>query len=209
MRLTLKRREYAQLSASLSSRVLDSFVLHQSHYWVGFVSDPVTAILFLFWDTAILRRNVYSSIVSYVIGIFCVSLCEYALHRWIFHGGRSLAQAGHLLHHDLPKDLLGWPWFLTAGFWWFLAYVAVGWLQIPLALSFLAGFISGYALYGVLHHLLHHQDARTRWFRKLRNHHRIHHRFSDVNFGVTNRFWDKAFGTLYHRQKNPKRVRSL
>src|SRR6185436_8026964 len=115
MRLTLKRREYAQQSsAGFSSRVLNNWVHHQAHYWVGFVTDPVTAILFLLWDTAIMRQNVFSSLVSYVTGIFCVSFCEYALHRWIFHGGRSLAQAGHLLHHDLPTDLLGWPWFLTA-----------------------------------------------------------------------------------------------
>lgn len=187
-------------SSGFTNQLLKSLVLHQSHYWVGFVSDPVTAVLFLLWDTDILRRNLYASTACYAAGLFCVSLCEYALHRWIFHRGRSLAQAGHMTHHELPKELLGLPWFLTAGLWWSVAYVAAGLLQIPFVLSLLAGFITGYFVYGVLHHLLHHQDPRTRRFRKLRNHHRIHHRFPDVNFGVTNRLWDRVFGTRFDRQ---------
>jgi sterol desaturase/sphingolipid hydroxylase (fatty acid hydroxylase superfamily) len=193
-------------SHGLENQLLNTVAVHKSNYWIGFVTDPLTAVLFLFWDTSILHRNIYASMACFATGIFSVSLCEYTLHRWGFHSSRNLAQAGHMMHHDSPKALIGFPWFLTAGFWWSVAYVAVNQLQIPFVLSFMAAFITGYSAYGVVHHVLHHHNMGSRWIRKLRIHHKIHHRFSDVNFGVTSRIWDRVFGTMYYPQDYKMRM---
>lgn len=195
-------------SHGLTNHLLNALALHPSHYWIGFVTDPVTALLFLSWDTSVLHHNIYISIACYAGGLLSVSLCEYALHRWGFHGSRNPAQAGHIMHHDSPKALIAFPWFLTACVWWSVAYIAVNQLQIPFVLSFMAAFITGYAAYGAVHHALHHNHLSSRWIRKLRTHHRIHHRFPDVNFGVTNRVWDNLFGTTYHRQSYKSRISS-
>lgn len=191
------RRPYVH---GLANQVLKSLAVHPSNYWIGFVTDPVTVVLFLYWNTATLHLNVYASLACYAAGILSVSFCEYVIHRWVFHSSRPLAHAGHTMHHEAPNALLGFPWFFTATVWWSVAYVAVNVLHVPFVLSFIAAFITGYSVYGVIHHTLHHQSSGSRWLRTLRIHHRVHHRFSDVNFGVTNRVWDRVFGTMYDRQ---------
>ena len=190
----------------LTNQFLNTLAVHPSNYWIGFVSDPATVVLFLYWNTAILHRNIYASLACYVAGILTVSLCEYSLHRWVFHSSVPLARAGHTMHHDSPRALVGFPWFVTAAFWWSVAYIAVNLLHIPFVLSFIAAFITGYTVYGVIHHILHHHHAGGRWLRKLRIHHNIHHRLHDVNFGVTNRFWDRIFGTTFDRRAYKMRM---
>jgi sterol desaturase/sphingolipid hydroxylase (fatty acid hydroxylase superfamily) len=193
----------------LTNQFLNSLAVHPSNYWICFVTDPVTVVLFIYWNTAILQRSIYVSLACYVGGILTVSLCEYSLHRWVFHSSFPVAHAGHAMHHDSPRALLGFPWFVTAALWWSIAYISVNVLHIPFALSFIAAFITGYTVYGVTHHILHHHNIGGRWLRKLRIHHYIHHRFSDVNFGVTNRFWDKVFGTTFDRQAYKRRMSSV
>lgn len=188
----------------LLNQFLNSLAVHPSHYWIGFVTDPVTVVLFIFWDTSILHRSIYASIGCYTGGMLTVSLCEYALHRWIFHSDRVLANTGHLMHHESPDVLLAVPWFVTAGLWWSIAYIAVNQLRIPFVPSVTAGFVTGYTVYGTVHHILHHHNLGSRRFRKLRIHHRIHHRFPDVNFGITSRLWDKVFGTMWRRSAMAK-----
>ena len=177
--------------------LLNSFAAHKSNYWVGFISDPLTAMFFIFWDTAILRSNVFFLIVCYCAGLFSWSLFEYTFHRWIYHRGRTLAHAGHKMHHDAPKTLIGMPWFVTTGFLWCVWYVVGYRLQFRFGLGFMAGLVTGFISYSAFHHIHHHFNIKNSWYRKLGAHHRIHHRFSDVNFGVTNRFWDRIFGTTY------------
>lgn len=187
-------------------QLVSKVAAHPSNYWGGFITDPITVALFLIWDLSILRRNVYVSLACYAGAIFAVSLCEYALHRWIFHSDVTLARAGHAMHHESPRALIGLPWFLTAAFWWSIAYVAVKLLHIPYVLSFMAAFITGYVFYAIIHHTLHQYEVKNRRLRALRTHHRIHHRFPNVNFGVTNRFWDKVFGTTYTRRDDKARA---
>src|SRR2546427_5426831 len=44
---------------------------------------------------------------------------------------------------------------------------------------------------------------RAVWCRSFRVHHRIHHRLPSTNFGVTTRFWDDIFGTMYRKPWRP------
>jgi 4-hydroxysphinganine ceramide fatty acyl 2-hydroxylase len=60
--------------------------------------------------------------------------------------------------------------------------------------------IIGYFVYCTFHHVQHHYSIANTWFRGLTKHHNIHHSLRDVNFGVTNRFWDHVFGTIYRKE---------
>ena len=179
---------------------LERLAAHQSNYWVGFVSDPATAIFFVVWDASVLHAPPTWLILSYFVGIFNWTLFEYVFHRWIYHRGDTLAHAGHRMHHEHPKMLIGMPWFMTTGFLWVVWYLFAYKLEARCFMTFWAGMVTGYLVYSALHHIHHHFSFRGPWFRKLYAHHQIHHKFENVNFGVTNRFWDHVFGTAFRKQ---------
>jgi len=101
------------------------------------------------------------------------------------------------------------PWFITTGFLLVVWVVAGTIFEIPYLLSFLAGLTTGFFFYGVFHHVHHHFDLPKGWNRKLRIHHKIHHQFPEVNFGVTTRVWDHVFGTAYDRNRHKDRLYNL
>ncbi|HZI46665.1 MAG TPA: sterol desaturase family protein [Pyrinomonadaceae bacterium] len=189
---------------------LERLAAHQSNYWIGFASDPATAVFFVVWDVSLLHAVPGWLVLSYFAGIFNWTLFEYVFHRWIYHRGETLAHAGHRMHHDHPKMLIGMPWFMTTGFLWLLWYVFAYKLEIRYFVTFWAGMVTGYLVYSALHHVHHHFSLRGPWIRKLYAHHQIHHKFENVNFGVTNRFWDHVFGTTYRKQSSviPAKVSS-
>jgi 4-hydroxysphinganine ceramide fatty acyl 2-hydroxylase len=205
MRRPVELEKASAGSSGIRSQILDKVASSPANYWGGFITDPITAVLFFIWETTILRRSVYVSVAVYFGAIFFVSLVEYLLHRYIFHGPRqNMAQTGHLMHHEEPRALIGTPWLLTQAMWWSIACVAVFLLKIPYALSFMAAFITGYVGYAIVHHHIHHH-SRLRWFKKLQIHHNIHHRWPNVNYGVTSPLWDIVFGTL-HQSRKPVRT---
>ncbi len=178
---------------------LERIAAHKSNYWVGFVSDPATAIFFVFWDASINRAKPVWLVVASCAGVASWTLFEYVFHRWIYHRGDNLAHAGHRMHHDEPRMLIGMPWFLTTGFLWLVWYLFAYRLGLPFVLTFMAGLVTGFIGYSSLHHIHHHFNIRNRWYKKLNGHHQIHHKFPHTNFGVTTRFWDRVFGTTYRR----------
>jgi len=180
--------------------LLQRISAHKSNYWIGFVSDPLTAVFLLYWDARVLRAEPIVLMATYVVAVVSFTLAEYAFHRWVYHQGETLAHAGHRMHHNSPKILIGMPWFMTTGFLWLVWYIIAYRLQVHFVLSFFAGFTTGFVFYGALHHSHHHFNMRNPWLRKLNAHHQIHHRFATVNFGVTNRFWDQLFGTVYRKR---------
>ncbi len=181
---------------------LERLAAHQSNYWIGFVSDPATAIFFVGWDVWRLHAAPAWLILSYFAGIFNWTLFEYVFHRWIYHRGDTLAHAGHRMHHEHPKMLIGMPWFMTTGFLWLVWYLFAYKLEARCFMTFWAGMVTGYLAYSALHHIHHHFSFRGPWFRKLYVHHQIHHKFENVNFGVTNRFWDHVFRTAFRKQSS-------
>jgi len=64
----------------------------------------------------------------------------------------------------------------------------------------------GFVAYSLVHHILHHRGPFWRLVRVLRHHHRMHHRYPGVNFGVTMTLWDWMFGT-HHLGARPKAPR--
>ncbi|PYS62267.1 MAG: hypothetical protein DMF74_13790, partial [Acidobacteria bacterium] len=96
--------------------------------------------------------------------------------------------------------LLGMPWYVTSGFFLLMWYIFAVRLRESFAASFFGGIAAGYFYYCSVHHIQHHFRVANVWFRELTRHHNIHHRLQDVNFGVTNRFWDRVFGTQYRKE---------
>jgi sterol desaturase/sphingolipid hydroxylase (fatty acid hydroxylase superfamily) len=181
---------------------LERLAARQSNYWIGFVSDPASAVFFVVWDVWALHASPAWLVLSYIAGIFNWTLFEYVFHRWIYHRGKTLAHAGHRMHHEHPKMLIGMPWFMTTGFLWLLWYLFAYKLKAPYFMTFWAGMVTGYLVYSALHHIHHHFSFRGAWYRKLYAHHQVHHKFENVNFGVTNRFWDHVFGTTFRKQSS-------
>ena len=179
---------------------LERLAAHQSNYWIGFVSDPATAIFFVVWDIWRLHTSLGLFFLCYLGGVFSWTLFEYIFHRWIYHQGKTLAHAGHRMHHEHPKMLIGMPWFMTTGFLWLVWYLFSYKLEARGVVTFWAGMVTGYLAYSALHHIHHHFNFRGTRYHKLYVHHQIHHKFANVNFGVTNRFWDHVFGTAFRKQ---------
>ena len=70
------------------------------------------------------------------------------------------------------------------------------------ALSFFAGFMLGYLLYGSMHYAIHAFNPPFKWMKPLwRNHHLHHYKDEDKGFGVSTTLWDRIFGTMFDLKK--------
>jgi dihydroceramide fatty acyl 2-hydroxylase len=140
------------------------------------------------------------------------TLCEYWIHRIIFHFepeegfGARLHWIIHGVHHDHPNDPLRLVMppsvsvplssLFLVGFWALLG--------TPLWYSFGAGFLAGYLIYDMTHYHLHHHRSNTRFGKFLREQHMRHHfQDHDTGYGVSIPIWDHVFRTV------PKRTRTL
>jgi sterol desaturase/sphingolipid hydroxylase (fatty acid hydroxylase superfamily) len=121
--------------------------------------------------------------VLFCCGVAAWTLAEYITHRFVLHG---IAPVQHGIHHARPQhgiDKIFWQiWVAFA-----LLYLAAG-------TAVLAGVLVAYAWYLFVHYCAHHNPAIVP--ARLLKHHRDHHRFANRNYGVTTRFWDRAFGTM-------------
>jgi len=174
-------------------------------YWIGFFTDPLTIAFLLVWDVAVLGSNPFLLSASFFVGLFSWTLWEYCFHRWIYHQGRTVMHAGHALHHEDPKMLIGMPWFLITAFVLGLWYLFTYWLEIRYVSGVVAGLLGGFVFYYCFHHIHHHFNPKNSWYRKLRAHHKVHHQMPETNFGVTMRFWDRVFGTTYRKGDDGKK----
>jgi sterol desaturase/sphingolipid hydroxylase (fatty acid hydroxylase superfamily) len=167
------------------------------NYWISFVSDPVTIGFFVIWEALVLRTNAGTLLVGYGSGLLSWSLVEYIGHRYLYHKAGSPAHYGHLTHHKLPMKLVALPWFIITAIMTSAWYVFAYYLQFPIVLIYLAGLLTGFVFYGVLHHFLHRINCKNAWYEKLRSHHLTHHQIPNVNFGLTSPLWDYLFRTKY------------
>ncbi|XP_055693928.1 uncharacterized protein LOC129796178 [Lutzomyia longipalpis] len=144
-------------------------------------------------------------LLSFGTGVIVWTLLEYSLHRWVFHMdtkemGKIFATFHfliHGLHHKVPFD----PYRLV--FPPVPAMIIVSFLYPPIRLLFqtysfvvLAGGISGYVIYDMIHFYLHYgsPSGGHLYFMKRYHyqHHFVHH---DRGFGISSSVWDDIFGT--------------
>ena len=145
------------------------------------------------------------------LGYLIWTLIEYFGHRYLFHWefpgtfGRRLHFLIHGVHHDHPNDplrlvmpiLLSGPIMIVA---WLVASVVFG---TTLRYPTLAGFVTGYLVYDMVHYYTHHAQPTTRLGLTLRRLHLMHHfRDHDKGFGVSAPYWDNVFGTAQRKQRH-------
>jgi sterol desaturase/sphingolipid hydroxylase (fatty acid hydroxylase superfamily) len=132
------------------------------------------------------------------------TLCEYWIHRLIFHFepeegfGARLHWIIHGVHHDHPNDpmRLVMPPSVSVplSVLFMLLFLAV--LGTPTAYAVGAGFWGGYLVYDEIHYHLHHHTPRTRVGKLLRELHMRHHFQDDTRgFGISAPYWDTVFRT--------------
>ena len=144
------------------------------------------------------------------LGYLIWTLIEYFGHRYLFHWefpgtlGRRLHFLIHGVHHDHPNDplrlvmpvLLSGPIMIVA---WLVASLVFG---ATLRYPALAGFITGYVAYDMVHYYTHHAQPTTWLGLTLRRLHLMHHfRDHDKGFGVSAPYWDAVFGTAERKRR--------
>lgn len=145
----------------------------------------------------------------YITGFLFFTFAEYMVHRHVYHlpgtteKRAKFAYTMHGIHHDYPKDKqrLAMPPAMS---------VAVGTILFFLfelildkfSFSFLAGFLSGYAFYLLVHYSIHIFLPPNNMFKALWVNHALHHYGkSDTMFGVSSPLWDYIFGTTHAKLK--------
>ncbi|MEZ5077020.1 MAG: sterol desaturase family protein [Solirubrobacterales bacterium] len=142
-------------------------------------------------------------------GVAFWTLTEYWLHRLVFHWepdnafGRRMHFIIHGVHHDHPNDKLRlvMPPSVSiplAALFFFGFWLVLGSLAFPA----FGGFILGYLVYDYTHYYVHHFVPKTKFGKRLREHHMRHH-FQDhrYGYGVSSPVWDVAFKTLPKQRK--------
>jgi sterol desaturase/sphingolipid hydroxylase (fatty acid hydroxylase superfamily) len=145
----------------------------------------------------------------YLFGIFIWTLTEYLLHRFLFHfkpKGEKMKRffwTFHGVHHDYPRDSkrLVMPPSVSlplATLFYFFFYAIFGALNVS---PFFGGFLTGYLFYDITHYAIHHFNFKGTIFKKLKDHHTIHHyKLDNLGFGVSSSLWDYIFGTTYSKK---------
>lgn len=159
---------------------------------------------------AIIQVNITSLelVLLFITGMFFWTLSEYLLHRFLFHwvSSSKFIQRFHFImhgsHHQYPKDksrllMPPVPGLIMASLLFLIFYVVFMALDRSwFTYGFFPGFFSGYLMYSFVHRAIHTKKPPKN-FKHLWLHHNKHH-FKHPNkaFGVSNRFWDRVFGTM-------------
>jgi len=158
------------------------------------------------------------TLASIVISALVYPLVWYALHRWVLHSRwmwkhRWLAGTWKRIHYDHHQD----PNHLEVLFGALhttLPTIALTTMPFGYAIGGFGGaaiaFATGllttcfYEFCHCIQHLAY--KPRNKWLVMMKARHMEHHfHDEDGNYGITNFFWDRLFGTLYERQDRPQK----
>jgi hypothetical protein len=191
--------KWLNTTSETRGRLLERFAKGTANYWFAFFADFATAMFFLYWELAVNRGGVLTTVAMFGLGFVLWGLTEYVFHRWVYHQDEGIFGDGHRIHHTQADTLIAMPWFMTTMTMFILWYLAGQTLGIPYFSSILAGWLVGFVWYSLVHHSHHHWAIRGSWIRRLKAYHRVHHQFPDHNYGVTMRMWDIVFRTQYRK----------
>lgn len=179
-----------------------------------FLYVPVT-FYFIYRAIFVMQLGVLAIIGLYIGGIIIWTLTEYILHRFVFHAhfpgklGARISFIVHGVHHDYPKDskrLVMVPSISIplAVIFYSLFYVLFGPIYCSPAF---AGLLTGYLIYDMTHYAIHHYNTKSPFWLSLKQHHSIHHYSeSDRGYGVSTKFWDHVFRTMFRKTKETKQT---
>jgi sterol desaturase/sphingolipid hydroxylase (fatty acid hydroxylase superfamily) len=180
--------------------------LSKVHFTIPLILYVPVVLYYLY--KAIFIENLFFGyiLLLFIAGIFAWTLAEYLIHRFIFHFhpssaiGKRIHFMVHGVHHDYPNDskrLVMVPSLSIplAFFFYFLFYYTMG---QAFTSAFYPGFVAGYLFYDTSHYALHHWNFKSKFWLNLKKHHMMHHyRDSENGFGVSSKFWDHVFKTMF------------
>lgn len=145
----------------------------------------------------------------FVVGLFAWSLCEYVLHRYLFHWELDVPAVKwfvyliHGNHHHSPNDPLRDMMPLSVSLPVSISVWSTCVLTMGLAGSWaFLGWITGYVIYDVVHYACHQWPMRSRLGAALKRHHMRHHYVDESgNYGISAIFWDRVFGSRINSLK--------
>lgn len=198
----------------LNKMTLADLVLAYFQYY-AIASYIVLGIIFTA-VAVVTATSVWPGLLAVGAALLVYPIVWYLLHRWVLHS-RALYKSPltariwkriHYDHHQDPHDLgVLFGALYTTLPTIFLATAPVGWLIGGLpgaAAAFSAGlFLTCFYEFG---HCIQHLSykPKNKWLRRIKRWHLAHH-FQDEsgNFGITNFFWDRLFGTFYEVEDRP------
>lgn len=182
---------------------------------------PATPVVFwspvvvYFFYQALLVQNVQTVVGLFLAGFFLWTLCEYLMHKHLFHWkgplnetwGKRLLFLFHGVHHGYPRDGTRLVFPLPASIpLAFLFYLLFTFVFKTSGVALFSGFVAGYITYDTMHYAIHHWPMRNPVAKAIKQHHLIHHYAAhDKAFGVSSMLWDVVFRTLPTRE-NHKQV---
>lgn len=136
-----------------------------------------------------------------LLGATTWTFLEYVIHRWMGHDRRfrkSPFGVEHIRHHA-EGDYFAPTWkkvVFAAVVAAVLCVPAIALVGAPVGGAYIAGLMTCYGVYELLHRRNHTHAASGPYGRWRRRHH-FHHHFVDgrTNHGVTTPLWDHLFGT--------------
>lgn len=196
----------------VSPRIFDNPILDflsRVSWWVPLVIY-IPMIAFLIYHSLFLMHVVWWQFaLLFALGVFIWTFLEYTLHRWAFHfhpknkTQERILFLVHGIHHDYPQDskrLVMPPAvsLILAVIVYSLTYGITNLIGVPqFATAVFGGIVAGYLYYDMLHYSQHHLQYKSAYYKDLKEYHMKHHyQEPDLAFGITNKFWDRIFGTL-------------
>ena len=134
-------------------------------------------------------------------GLTAWPVVEYAMHRYLLHSVQPFS-GWHLRHHERPTARICTPTILSASLIGTLVFLpAWGLSDLWGGAGLTLGIVTGYLMYGITHHAVHHWRADSEWLKRRTRWHALHHHVgTSACFGVTTSFLDQAAGSVVRRR---------
>lgn len=184
--------------------------LSHVHYTVPLYIFVPVILYFLYKSVFVFSLGIWTIMGFFLLGLFIWTLTEYVLHRFVFHFelpgkiGQRIHFIFHGVHHDYPSDSKRLVMVPTvsiplAALFYYLFSLMLGSIHVA---PFFIGFIAGYLFYDMSHYAVHHFNLKGKFWLELKHHHMRHHYSDNENgYGVSSKFWDLVFRTMFKKQK--------
>ncbi|XP_018803109.1 PREDICTED: fatty acid 2-hydroxylase [Bactrocera latifrons] len=182
-------------------------------FWIPVISKCLWEGFSPIWNTSSLNELLFMT-AYFAAGILLWTFLEYVLHRFVFHmkvnaNTHPLLCSFHFmihgLHHKVPFDSMRlvfppMPGVVIAS----LLYAPLS-VLLPQPRIVLAGALSGYLCYDLMHYYLHYGNPslqNTRFMYNMKRYHYQHHfAHQDMGYGISSPLWDVVFNTRIHLRK--------
>jgi dihydroceramide fatty acyl 2-hydroxylase len=132
-------------------------------------------------------------LVTFTVGLFAWTLVEYTIHGFLSHIFTTFVTRHHYGHHRDPHSVF------TAGMWAPVALLSAlifGIFGLTPATAIWLGLVTGFLSYELVHYRIHFARPLCAHEDRMRTRHLAHHmKTPEQIFGVTNRIWDRVFGS--------------